>query len=95
MLARLSLRTVRVTPSGRRLDFSENKLRLAKLSLRPNARESLSTESVTDCFAIGDAAKRHAFCKAEPSLALHGLHIAYAMWHRPAMVSRAYFATFA
>ena len=45
MLARLSLRTVRVTPSGRRLDFSENKLRLAKLSLRPNARESLSTEA--------------------------------------------------
>ena len=68
MIAQLYLRTVRVTPSGRRIDFFENNLRLAKLSLRLKARESLSTESVTDCFAIGDAAKRHAFCKAEPSL---------------------------
>ena len=41
---------------------------LAKLSLRLSARESLSTESVNDCSAIVDAAKRHAFCKAEPSL---------------------------
>jgi len=90
MLAQLYSRTVRGTPNGRRLDFSENKLRLAKLSLRRMARESLSTESVTDCFAIGDAAKRHAFCKAEPSLALHGLHIASAMWHKPATVSQAY-----
>ena len=91
MLAQLYSRTVRVTPSGRRLDFFENKLRLAKLSLRLKARESLSTESVNDCFAIVDAAKRHAFCKAEPSLALHGLHIASAMWHRPATVSQSYF----
>ena len=68
MLAQLYFRTVRDTPSGRRLDFLENKLRLAKLSRRFSTRESLSTESVTDCFAIGDAAKRHAFCKAEPSL---------------------------
>ena len=29
---------------------------LAKLSLRLSARESLSTESVNDCFAIVDAA---------------------------------------
>ena len=45
MLAQLNSRTVRVTPSGRRLDFFENKLRLAKLSLRLKARESLSTEA--------------------------------------------------
>ena len=56
MLAQLYSRTVRVTPNGRRIDFFENNLRLAKLSLRLKARESLSTE------------KRHAFCKAEPSL---------------------------
>ena len=68
MLAQLYSRTVRVTPSGRRIDFFENNLRLAKLSLRLKARESLSTESVNDCSAIVDAAKRHAFCKAEPSL---------------------------
>ena len=68
MLAQLYLRTVWVTPSGRRIDFFENNLRLAKLSLRHMARESLSTESVNDCSAIVDAAKRHAFCKAEPSL---------------------------
>ena len=68
MLAQLYLRTVRVTPSGRRIDFFENNLRLAKLSLRHRACESLSTESVNDCSAIVDAAKRHAFCKAEPSL---------------------------
>ena len=91
MLAQLYSRTVRVTPSGRRIDFFENNLRLAKLSLRLKARESLSTESVNDCSAIVDAAKRHAFCKAEPSLALHGLHIASAMWHRPATVSQSYF----
>ena len=68
MLAQLYSRTVRVTPNGRRIDFFENNLRLAKLSLRLKARESLSTESVNDCSAIVDAAKRHAFCKAEPSL---------------------------
>ena len=68
MLAQLYSRTVRGTPSGRRLDSFGNKLRLAKLSLRPMACESLSTESVNDCSAIVDAAKRHAFCKAEPSL---------------------------
>ena len=45
MLAQLYSRTVRDTPSGRRLDFFENKLRLAKLSLRLKARESLSTEA--------------------------------------------------
>ena len=45
MIAQLYSRTVRVTPSGRRLDFFENKLRLAKLSLRPMACESLSTEA--------------------------------------------------
>ena len=45
MLAQLYSRTVRATPSGRRLDFFENKLRLAKLSLRHKARESLSTET--------------------------------------------------
>ena len=45
MLAQLYSRTVRATPRGRRLDFFENKLRLAKLSLRPKARESLSTET--------------------------------------------------
>ena len=45
MIAQLYSRTVRVTPSGRRLDFFENKLRLAKLSLRLKARESLSTET--------------------------------------------------
>ena len=56
MLARLYSRTVRDTPSGRRLDSFGNKLRLAKLSLRLSARESLSTESVNDCFAIVDAA---------------------------------------
>ena len=45
MLAQLYSRTVRDTPNGRRLDFFENKLRLAKLSLRLKARESLSTEA--------------------------------------------------
>ena len=45
MLAQLYLRTVRVTPSGRRIDFFENNLWLAKLSLRLMARESLSTEA--------------------------------------------------
>ena len=45
MLAQLYLRTVRVTPSGRWIDFFENNLRLAKLSLRSDARESLSTEA--------------------------------------------------
>ena len=45
LLAQLYSRTVRDTPSGRRLDFFENKLRLAKLSLRLKARESLSTET--------------------------------------------------
>ena len=39
------MRTVRVTPSGRRIDFFENNLRLAKLSLHLTARESLSTEA--------------------------------------------------
>ena len=45
MLAQLYSRTVRVTPSGRRIDFFENNLRLAKLSLHLTARESLSTEA--------------------------------------------------
>ena len=45
MIAQLYSRTVRVTPSGRRIDFFENNLRLAKLSLRLKARESLSTET--------------------------------------------------
>ena len=45
MLAQLYSRTVRVTPSGRRIDFFENNLRLAKLSRRFKARESLSTEA--------------------------------------------------
>ena len=45
MLAQLYSRTVRVSPSGRRIDFFENNLRLAKLSLRLKARESLSTEA--------------------------------------------------
>ena len=45
MIAQLYSRTVRDTPNGRRLDFFENKLRLAKLSLRLKARESLSTEA--------------------------------------------------
>ena len=45
MLAQLYSRTVRVTPSGRRIDFFENNLRLAKLSLCLSARESLSTEA--------------------------------------------------
>ena len=45
MIAQLYSRTVRVTPSGRRIDFFENNLRLAKLSLRLKACESLSTEA--------------------------------------------------
>ena len=45
MRAQLYSRTVRGTPSGRRIDFFENNLRLAKLSLRRMARESLSTET--------------------------------------------------
>ena len=45
MLAQLYSRTVRVTPSGRRIDFFENNHRLAKLSLRLTARDSLSTET--------------------------------------------------
>ena len=45
MIAQLYSRTVRVTPSGRRIDFFENNLRLAKLSLCLSARESLSTEA--------------------------------------------------
>ena len=45
MIAQLYSRTVRVTPSGRRIDFFENNLRLAKLSRRLKARESLSTEA--------------------------------------------------
>ncbi len=59
MLAQLYSRTVRVTPSGRRIDFFENNLRLAKLSLRLKARESLSTESVNDC-----SAKQNQACSA-------------------------------
>ena len=58
MLAQLYSRTVRVSPSGRRIDFFENNLRLAKLSLRLKARESLSTESVNDCSAW----LAHRFC---------------------------------
>ena len=33
-------------------------------------RESLCAATVNDCFAIVDAAERHAFCKAEPWIVL-------------------------
>ena len=46
MLVRKRSRCRHGAPSGRRIDFFENNLWLAKLSLRSKARESLSTEAL-------------------------------------------------